>query len=56
MSKSWQMVIRSSNRFVRGETERTWEIDYNEIGHTKPRSSIRNQRMPKILSRRSCRA
>lgn len=25
----------------------------SEIGHTKPRSSIRNQRMPKIPSRRA---
>jgi len=25
----------------------------SEIGHTKPRSSNRNQRMPKILSRRA---
>lgn len=48
MSKSWQMVTRSSNRFVRGEAERTWKIDYQRNRSYQARSSIRNQRMPKI--------
>jgi len=50
MSKSRRMV--SAIGVLEAKRNALGKSIINEIGHTEPRSSIRNQRMPKIPFRR----